>query len=451
MRHIILLLSTLLILILSLSTSYANNEVELFRLRVVNDYSGPIEVSLDKGNSWIALGRVDRPAVTYNPDAFRASGYIEIGVVSASAVNAIHITVGKGEADPINTPEKSGRTISIIPRGTDTSTEPNSRILTNIEGGTLIFREWSPFVGNKVFLAKEEELSPIPDNYVPSIGDRLVILVTAPSIMPKEILFENRVDGNVYICYSETEREVVAKVVRAVKGTGRFGGTLFALPSSVRANHPGVIDISTSGVFGGEYTDATIEEAGGFQIIPNRHANTPELKGVWTAAQWMILSPIDENFLEGAFPLFRGLIRPGYTVEGRFGDSNIWMKLPVIKGLNNTALANMREFKIILPTLEITPPRETVNPPTITSIKVNIIEKTLEVEGIADSGVKIQVVVNNFIRGEGYSKADGFFYIKNIPAFSRNLVTCKAIDPAGRESIIGKRIGITIPNLDTEE
>lgn len=446
MKYTILFLLAITLLF-SISTSYANEEVELFRLRIVNDYSGPIEVSLDKGNSWVTLGKVDRPAVTYNPDAFRASGYIESGVVSASAVNAIHITVSKSEVDPINTAEKSGRTISIIPRGTDTSIEPNSRILTNIEGGTLIFKEWSPFVGNRVFL-EGEDISPVPDNYIPAIGDRLLILVTAPSVMPKEILFENRVDGNVYLCYSETEKEVVAKVVRAVRGTGRFGGTLFALPSSVRANHPGVIDISTSGVFAGEYVDATPEEAGGFQIIPNRHANTPELRGVWTATQWMILAPINEQFLEGAFPLFRGLIRPGYTVEGRFGDSNIWMKLPVIKGLNNTALANMREFRIVLPSLEITPPKETVNPPTITSIKMNIMERTLEVEGVADPGVKIQVIVNNSVRGEGYSKADGFFYIKNVPASSRNLVTCKAIDPAGRESRIGRRIGINIPTLE---
>lgn len=446
MKYTILFLLAITLLF-SISTSYANEEVELFRLRIVNDYSGPIEVSLDKGNSWVTLGKVDRPAVTYNPDPFRASGYIESGVISANAVNAIHITVSKSEVDPINTAEKSGRTISIIPRGTDTSIEPNSRILTNIEGGTLIFKEWSPFVGNRVFL-EGEDISPVPDNYIPAIGDRLLILVTAPSVMPKEILFENRVDGNVYLCYSETEKEVVAKVVRAVRGTGRFGGTLFALPSSVRANHPGVIDISTSGVFAGEYVDATPEEAGGFQIIPNRHANTPELRGVWTATQWMILAPVNEQFLEGAFPLFRGLIRPGYTAEGRFGDSNIWMKLPVIKGLNNTALANMREFRIVLPSLEITPPKETVNPPTITSIKMNIMERTLEIEGTADPGVKIQVIVNNSVRGEGYSKADGFFYIKNVPASSRNLVTCKAIDPAGRESRIGRRIGINIPTLE---
>ncbi|MCX7795956.1 MAG: hypothetical protein N2380_05490 [bacterium] len=449
MKYIILFLLAV-VLLLSVSISYANEEVELFRLRIINDYSGLIEVSLDRGNNWITLGKVDKPAVTYNSDAFRASGYIESGVVSASAVNAIHITVGKSEVDPINTAEKSGRIISIIPRGTDISSELNSRILTNIEGGTLIFREWAPFVGNKVFLEKEE-LSPIPENYTPSIGDRLVILVTAPSIMPKEILFENKVDGNVYLCYSETEREVIAKVVRAVRGTGRFGGTLFAYPSSVRANHPGVIDISTSDVFKGEYVDATPEDTGGFQIIPNRHANTPELRGVWTATQWMILAPINENFLEGSFPLFRGLIRPGYTVEGRFGDSNVWTKLPVIKGLNNTALSNLREFKIILPPIEITPPKEVVAPPVITTIKMNVINGTLEIEGTADPGVKIQVIVNNSVRGEGYSKADGFFYIKNIQASSRNLVTCRAIDPAGRESRIGRRIGITIPTVDIEE
>jgi len=438
----------LIIILLSVSTSYANEEIESFRLRITNNYSGPIEVSLDRGSSWILLGRVERPAVSYNPDAFRASGYIESGVVSATAVNAIHITVSKSEIDPISTPEKSGRTISIIPRGADPSIEPNSRILTNIEGGTLIFREWSPFVGNKVFLETDEGLSQIPNDYIPSVGDKIVILVTAPTVMPREILFENRADGNVYICYSEGEREVIAKVVRPVKGTGRFGGTLFAYPSSVRANHPGVIDISTSGVFGGEYLEATPEEAGGFQIIPNRHANTPELKGVWTATQWMIVAPVNENFLEGAFPLFRGLIRPGYTVEGRFGNSNVWMKLPVIKGLNNTALANLREFRIVIPPLDITPPKESVNRPQIRSVKVNLQDKTLEIEGTAEPGVKIQIIVNESVRGECYSKADGFFYIKNVPASSRNLITCKAIDPAGRESGIGKRIGIVIPTLE---
>jgi len=369
-------------------------------------------------------------------------------VVSATAVNAIHITVGKSAVDPISTPEKSGKTISIIPRGTDPSIEPNSKILTNIEGGTLIFREWSPFVGNRVFLENDVGLSQIPNNYVPSIGDKIVILVTAPTVIPREILFENRVDGNVYICYSEGEREVVAKVIRPVKGTGRFGGTLFAYPSSVRANHPGVIDISTSGVFGGEYLEATPEEAGGFQIIPNRHSNTPELVGVWTATQWMIVAPVNENFLEGAFPLFRGLIRPGYKVEGRFGDSSVWMKLPVIKGLNNTALANLREFRIVIPPLEVTPPKESVSRPQIKSVKVNLQDKTLEIEGTADPGVKIQVIVNESVRGECYSKADGFFYIKNVPASSRNLITCKAIDPAGRESRIGRRIGIVIPTLE---
>lgn len=447
MKYIIFSLLILIIFSFRINV-YANEEVEIFRLRVTNTYSGSIELSINRGNSWILLGKVERPALTYNPDAFRASGYIENGVVSATAVNAIHITVGKSNVDPINTPEKSGKTISIVPRGTDTSIEPNSRILTNIEGGTLIFREWSPFVGNKVYLEKEEGLIQIPDNYIPSIGDRIVIIVTAPTTMPKEILFENRVDGNVYICYSETEREVVAKVLRVVKGTGRFGGTLFAYPSSVRANHPGVIDISTSGVFGGEYSEATSEETGGFQIIPNRHANTPELKGVWTATQWMIVAPMNEDPLEGAFPLFRGLIRPGYVVEGKFGDSEVWVKLPVIKGLNNTALTNLREFRIILPPLEIVPPKETVNPPVINAIKLNIQGRTLEIEGTADPGVKIQVIVNDSVRGECYSKADGFFYIKNVPTSSRNLVTCKAIDPAGRESRKGKRIGIVIPTLE---
>lgn len=445
MRYIVCLI-LVFTLFLFIKTSYANEETELFRLRIVNRYSGDIEVSLDRGENWVKLGKVERPALSYNPDAFRASGYISNGMVCATAVNAIHIKVGDSGKDPINTPEKSGRTISIIPRGTDPSIEPNSRILTNIEGGTLIFREWSPFVGNKVFLESEEGLKQISDNYTPSIGDILIIPVIAPTSIPREILFENRVDGYVYLSYSDTERQPVAKVLRAVRGTGRFGGTLFAYPSTVRANHPGVIDISTSTVFGGEYSEAPLEEAGGFQIIPNRHANTPELKGVWTATQWMILGPIDDNLLEGRFPLFRGIIRPGYTVEGRFGTSNVWARLPVLKGVNNYGLSDLKEFRIVIPPIEISPPKEIVNPPEIESIKINIQDRTIDLEGTSDPGVKIQIIVNEEIKGECYSKADGFFYAKNIPIHARHLlITCKAIDPAGRESRIGKRIGIVIP------
>lgn len=132
-------------------------------------------------------------------------------------------------------------------------------------------------------------------------------------------------------------------------------------------------------------------------------------------------------------------------MDGKFGDSDVWVKLPISKGLNNYALSNLREFRIVLPPLEIVPPEETVNPPEISSIKINIQDKTAEIEGTANPGVRVQIIVNDKIMGECYSKADGFFSAKNIPVHNRSLITCKAIDPAGREGRIGKRISIVIP------
>ena len=421
--------------ILPILANAMTNDNEFFRIRILNNYMGTIEISLDKGTSWYPIGKVLKPALSYNNDAFRASGYIENGVVAATASNAIHIKVGDSGADPINSPQKSGRTISILPKGT-VLTEPDSRIVTNIVGGTLIFNEYAPFVGNKVYLEKDENLLDLPDNFIPSLGDRIVIVVTRPEDLPSEILFENHLDGNAYVCYEDARKEVIAKVVRPVKGVGRFGGTIFSLPSTVRANHPGVIDISTSSVFRGDPSQAVPEDMGGFQIIPVRHSYTSELKGVWTATQWMILTPVNDTlYLEAMPPLFRGYIRPGYRIEARFKD-DLWRSLPTAKGINNIILSDVVEFRIILPPLNIFPPREVISPPVIRDIHLSLENNTIDISGNSVPGVQVYVFLNRIQSAIGDTYSDGTFSIKNIPVSLMgdiNIMT-KAIDPAGRES-----------------
>jgi hypothetical protein len=451
MKKIFILGYTLIFLLLFCVSAFAgDNGSEIFRLRILNDYMGSIEISLDKGTSWYPIGKVLKPALSYNTDAFRASGYIENGVVAATASNAIHIKVGDNGADPINSPEKSGRTISILPKGTSL-TEPDSRIVTNIVGGTLIFNEYAPFVGNKVYLEKDGNLLDLPDNFIPSLGDRILILVTRPEVMPTEIVFENRLDGNVYVCYENGRKEIVAKVVRPVKGVGRFGGTIFSLPSTVRANHPGVIDISTSPVFRGDPSQAIPEDMGGFQIIPIRHSYTPELKGVWTATQWMIVSPIDNTHLEAMPPLFRGYIRPGYRIEARFKD-DLWRSLPTAKGINNSILSDVEEFRIILPSLNISPPRETIPPPVIRDIYLSLENNTIDVGGNSVPGVQVYAFLNGVQTTIGDTYSDGTFSIRNIPISPGDInIMIKAVDPSGRESPFSQsQLVVTLPQKGEE-
>lgn len=447
----ILFIYSILILLSMSRYVYAGNNIEVFRIRILNDYMGPIEISLDEGTSWYPIGKVLKPATSYNDDAFRASGYIENGVVAATASNAIHIKVGDKGVDPFSSTEKSGRTISILPKGTDI-TEPNSRIVTNIIGGTLLFNEYAPFVGNRVYLEKDGSLIDLPNNFIPSLGDRIVIPVITPEIMPTELLFENHIDGNVYACYENGWREIIAKVARPVKGIGRFGGTIFSLPSRIRANHPGVIDISTSPVFRGEPSQATPEDSGGFQIIPIKHSYSSEMKGAWTATQWMIVSPVENNqYLEGMFPLFRGCIRPGYRVEAIFKD-NLWRSLPEGKGLNNTFLSNLIGFRIILPPLDIFPPPDIIVPPVIKDIHISLENNTLDVSGNTMPGVQVYIYINGIQSESGDAYPDGTFIIKDIPISNGDIIiTAKAVDPAGRESSFSQPQFITIPIKELKE
>jgi hypothetical protein len=109
----------------------------------------------------------------------------------------------------------------------------------------------------------------------------------------------------------------------------------------VRANHPGVIDVSTSPMY----------LMGGFQIIPRGHASSPELAYVKGAAQWLVIGPASASEADwaGQAPFFSSTILPSYrrddltgghddfaqrllsraAVEVRFGDGP-WEPMPRI-------------------------------------------------------------------------------------------------------------------------
>lgn len=318
---------------------------ELFRLRIVNDTAGQVAISRDGGVTWEAMGGVRYYTTQVNRKGYTASKWVAPGRVAATAVNAIHISVG------YNAEEDRGVVFSLLPKEFLTTPKdyasflsPDSSIYTDFAAGTGIFGGGeAPFVGNEVFLERPEGMVPLPEDYVPSRGDALVIVVARPARYPSDAIFENWEGGSVTLGYPDGSRELIGTVVRPVRGVGRFAGSVYADVGRIRANHAGVIDISTS----------PLGRLGAFQIIPLGHAYSAEMTSAWEKTQWMIVEeaksrggaksrsrewgdvetgPEEQQMRAsppsgeegppwgGLSPLFYGLIRPDYRAEDLYAE-----------------------------------------------------------------------------------------------------------------------------------
>ena len=292
----------------------AENEApshEIARIRIENAPGGVIAVSDDGDGNWRSIGHVLQPAAKVDHRGFTASLWAPSGTVAATAVNAVHIKVAVNEA------EDRGIIFSLLPREfapggkepfVPEEVTPGAEIDTDIPAGAAIFGgDCSPLVGNPVFVERDGALVPLPRDYVPARGDALVISVRRPERYPSQVMFENRFGGFIYLQYPDGSRKTIGEVLRPVLGVGRFPGSLYAAVGRLRANHPGVIDISTS----------PIGEIGGFQIVPANHAMSPETKYVRRLTQWMVVGPLSalDPSWEGVAPLFLHYLRPKYNAE----------------------------------------------------------------------------------------------------------------------------------------
>jgi len=287
--------------------------IEIAQIRIANATDGVIEVSDD--GAWRSIGKVLQPANNVDRMGFTASKWAPAGTVCGAAVNALHIKVGLNEA------EDRGITLSLAPKefapGSNRPFEeaaiPSATIFTDIPAGMAIFGgDYTPLVGSPVFVEREGALVPLPPDYVPAAGDALVISIRRPAQYPSQIIFENRFGGFIYLQYPNGCRKLIGEVLRPVIGVGRFAGGLYAGIGRVRANHPGVIDISTS----------LIGEVGGFQIVPANHAMSPETKYVRRLTQWMVVGPLDarDPSWEGVAPLFLQYLRPKYNAQDLYAE-----------------------------------------------------------------------------------------------------------------------------------
>ncbi len=314
---------------------------ELYTIIIENEPSGRILAIQNKGATFEVLGSVIYPCQKVNPKGYTASKWAKPGAVAATAVNAIHIKTSD------NTSEAKGMVFSLVPfemasppSNYNSFLSPDSSIYTSIRSGTYIFGgKYSPFVGNPVFVQRAtSEAVLIWDDYVPELGDRIIIKVLKPLSYPRAIVFENREGGVAKVVFGAGQEQIIGEVLKPVRGVGRFQGTKYSSVGRIRANHTGVIDISTS----------PVNKTGGFQIIPSNHALSQEMGNALKLTQWMIVGPVpgQESFLEGMPPLFSSYLRPVYTnldlgspewvneilsrfiVDVKFKDADKWRPMP---------------------------------------------------------------------------------------------------------------------------
>jgi hypothetical protein len=285
---------------------------EIGQVRIENQPGGAIAVKV--GDEWRRLGSVLRYTAMVDRTSFTASKWGRASAVVATAVNALHVKVAH------NDQEDRGIVFSLLPREFAPGSarpfatrSPDSSIYTDIPAGTGIFGgDFAPFVGNPVFVMRGDEPAPLPPDYVPALGDVLLISIRRPTRYPSQIVFENRFQGLIYLQYPDGNRKPIGAVLRPVEGVGRFPGGLYAGIGRLRANHPGVVDICTS----------LSGEVGGFQILPAGHAMSPEMSYVATSAQWMVVGPLDarEPTWEGIAPLFMQYLRPKYDARDLYAE-----------------------------------------------------------------------------------------------------------------------------------
>jgi len=295
----------------------------------------------------IRLGKVlSVPSSTRWP-AFTASRWGNPGTVVATAVNALHILVDieKGR----------GRTVSILPKETFAPASGETAFfLTDIPPGRGIFGAWAPTVGSRVIWRKAGNH---PGEKTTSIQafQSFEILVT-PEETPYYVEIENRPGGRI-TAWTGSGPIVLGRVARPVAGCGRFGGTQFQEVGRIRANHPGVIDVSTS-------REGFV---GGFQILPLEHAESPEMSSAWKLSQWLVAAPKPGGFV-GRKPLFSSGFVPGPSKEEKLWDvwstygrrslvlarilGGPWQWMPEATGRNDTALKDITHLRLYFPFTE---------------------------------------------------------------------------------------------------
>jgi len=322
---------------------------EVFRLEIPATV-GATAVAVRPSGQTAPLGVVRSVPETTKYPAFTASAWAEPGTVAATAVNAIHITV--------SVENEKGRIVSLLPRETIApAAGASSAFIVDCPAGTKLFGGWSPLVGSKVRVRRADgSYRALARDALPQPGETLVIWVTEDPDGPYMIDIENKVGGKVTAWYSPCGSRVVGTVERPFSGAGGFSGSKFQRRSALRANHPGVICIST----------CELGDIGGFQIIPYEHSFSPEMvKDLKIKTQWVVVRSLISEKTTGAAPLFSGSLTPGAQVREKlwnfwstYGrrslvmcreDGGEWKRFDAVKGRDDHAYDHVTHIRLYVP------------------------------------------------------------------------------------------------------
>ena len=339
-------LGALLLVLLSLCVPAQARRREVFCLEIPARQGETVR-ALRPDGSVRELGTVLQvPSATRYP-AYTASAWAKPGTVAATAVNALHLSMAVEEG--------MGRILSILPAKTIApAAGATAAFVVDCPAGTGLFGGWAPVVGSEVTVRRADgTLRPLTDG-IPRADETVRISVTEDDDAPYMIDFENRMGGEVRAWWNGGSK-IIARVVHPVKGCGRFGGSKFQRRSALRANHCGVICVSTSDP----------GDVGGFQIIPYEHAFSKEMRSAWEKTQWMIVRSADGKPMNARAPLFFGLLTPGaqareklwdfWSTYGRRSlimcrvDGGEWQRFGAAAGKNDHVFDNVTHLRIYAP------------------------------------------------------------------------------------------------------
>lgn len=327
----------------------SDSTVELFRIRIVNQRLGTIQVSTDDGESWQLVGRVTQPS-TGASEGYIAAEYAPQGSVAAVAVHGLRIRVS-GEDPQLHAPLVMG--IAPLEFSGDKANygygghrAGSVGMKTDIPAGTSIFREFAPLPGNLVYLeSKTGRLFPLDEDFKPrGQGEVFVIPVRAPKNRLQELVIPNKLGGAVTARFTDGTSRIVTHVVKPVAGVGRFDGTSHTGVGRLNTAHTGVLTVSTAPIDTRLPEGEGKERRGGFQISPYWHNGRTEEHD---APMMLLLGPLGEDGkpakrrrdLEGTAPLF--LEHVGLFAEEPIVDCQVdggeWEPLPPVLGVRLTA------------------------------------------------------------------------------------------------------------------
>lgn len=261
----------------------------------------------------LEMGKMRTLPIKSKYPGFTASRYGEGAQVIAAAANAHHIQLAVEDG--------KGRTLSLLPTETYVaSSGMGSSFIVEGAGGFGLWGEFSPVVGSSVYIVyPNKNRVPLVDFTMMEGAEAVEIDVHAPQESVEYIEIENQQGGSAWYRDTAGRDHPFAIVENGVRGTGRFSGTMYQGLSMVRANHPGVICISTT----------PRGDIGGFQIIPVTHTYSKEMQSARHMGQYLVLRGLDFEDLTGRFPFFKGAVRPG---DERNTTSNVGKVLCKVQG-----------------------------------------------------------------------------------------------------------------------